>query len=89
MLYVFEDDEAVLKMIIKGRTPTIRHVSRTHRVAHDWMFGRINLDPKIRIRYIDTNHQIAAILTRGSFARFQLAQLHQNDGEEDAKTKCR
>ena len=31
MLYVFEDNEAVIKMIIEGRSPTMRHVSRTHR----------------------------------------------------------
>ena len=43
---VFEDNEAVIKMIIKGRSPTTRHVSRTHRVALDWLFDRINLDPK-------------------------------------------
>ena len=30
MLYIFEDDEAVIKMIIQGRSPTMRHVSRTH-----------------------------------------------------------
>ena len=36
LLYVFEDNEAVIKMIIKGRSPTMRHVSRTHRVALDW-----------------------------------------------------
>ena len=29
-LYVLEDIEAVIKMIIKGRSPTMRHVSRTH-----------------------------------------------------------
>ena len=29
MLYVFEDNEAVIKMIIKGRSPTMRHVSPT------------------------------------------------------------
>ena len=46
LLYVFEDNEAVIKMIIKGRSPTMRHVSRTHRVALDWLFDRINLDPK-------------------------------------------
>ena len=46
MLYVFEDNEAVIKMIIKGRSPTMRHVSRTHRGALDWLFDRINLDPK-------------------------------------------
>ena len=35
LLYVFEDNEAVIKMIIKGRNPPMRHVSRTHRVALD------------------------------------------------------
>ena len=29
LVYVFEDNEAVIKMIIKGRSPTMRHVSRT------------------------------------------------------------
>ena len=36
----------------------MRHVSRTHRVALDWLFDRINLDPKIQIRYIDTKQQL-------------------------------
>ena len=44
MLYVFEDNEAVIKMILQGRSLTMRHVSRTHRVALDWLFDRINLD---------------------------------------------
>ena len=52
LLYVFEDNEAVIEMIIKGRSPTIRHVSRTHRVALDWLFDRINLDSKIQINQI-------------------------------------
>ena len=50
LLYLFEDNEAVIKMIIKGRFPTMRHVSGTHRVALDWLFDRINLDPKIQIK---------------------------------------
>ena len=54
LLYVFEDNEAVIKMIIKVRSPTMRHVSRTHRVALDWLFDRINLDSKTQIKYIDT-----------------------------------
>ena len=29
MLYVVEENEAVIKMIIKGRSPAMRHVSRT------------------------------------------------------------
>ena len=63
LLYVFEDNEAVIKMIIKGSCPTMRHVSRTHRVALDWLFDRINLDSKIQIKYIDTKNQLADILT--------------------------
>ena len=59
----------MIKMIIKGRSPTLRHVSRTHRVALDWLFDRINLDPKIQIKYIDTKNQIADILTKGNFTR--------------------
>ena len=35
LLYVFQDNEAVIKMIMKGRSPTMRYVSRTHRVALD------------------------------------------------------
>ena len=69
LLYVLEDNEGVIKMIMKGRSPTMRHVSRTHRVALDWLFDRINLDPKIQIQYIDTQNQLADILTKGKFTR--------------------
>ena len=65
LLYVFEDNEAVIKMILKGRSPTMRHVTRTHRVALDWLFDRINLHSKIQIKYIDTKNQ----LTKGNFTR--------------------
>ena len=69
MLYIFEDNEVMIKMIIKGRSPTVRHVSRTHRIAFDWLFDRINLDPKIQIKYVDSKHQLADVLTRGNFTR--------------------
>ena len=69
LLYIFEDNEAVIKMILKGRSPTMRHVSRTLRVAVDWLFDRINLDPKIQIKYIDTKNQLADLLTKGNFTR--------------------
>ena len=68
-LCVFEDNEAAIKMILKGKSPTMRHVSRTHRVALDWLFDRINLDSKIQIKYIDTKNQLADILTKGNFTR--------------------
>ena len=47
----------------------MRHVSRTHRVALDWLLDRINLDPKIQIKYIDTKNQLADFFTKGNFTR--------------------
>ena len=70
LLYIFEDNEAVIKMIIKGR---MRHVSRTRRVALDWLFHRINL--KIQIAYVHTRNQLADILTKGTFTRDQWHHL--------------
>ena len=75
LLNVFEDNEAVIKMIIKGRSLTMRHVSRTHRVALDWLFDRTNLDSKIQIKYIDTKNQLADILTKGNFTRDEWIHL--------------
>ena len=69
MLNISEDNEAVIKMIIQGRSPTMRHVSRTHRVALDCLFYRIYLDPKIQIKYVDTEHQLADTLTKENFTR--------------------
>ena len=66
---VYDDNEAVIMMIIKGRNPTMRHVSRTYRVALDWFFDRINWTPKIQIKYIDTKNQFAHTLTKGNFTR--------------------
>ena len=51
LLYVFEDNQAVIKMIIKGISLTMRYVSRTHRVAP----------------HIDTKNHLADILTKGNF----------------------
>ena len=69
MLHVFEENETLIKMIIKGRSSTIRHVSRALRVALDWLFDMIYLHRKIQIRYIDSRHQLADILTKGNFTR--------------------
>ena len=35
----------------------------------DCFFDRINLDPNIQIRHIDTEHQLADILTKGNITR--------------------
>ena len=99
LLCVFEDNEAVIKMIFKGRSPTMRHVSQTHRVALDWLFDRINLDPKIQIKYIDTKNQLADMLTKGNFTRdewnhllclFNISHFSSTDcSESDVKKNAR
>ena len=96
MLYVFEDNEAVIKIFIKGKSPTMRHVSRTHRVALDWLFERINLDPEIQHFTRDEWNNLLYLFNISHFSslsllrsEFQLNQLHQNDGDKDARTKRR
>ena len=64
LLIIFEDNEAVIKMIVKKRAPQMRHVARTHRVDLDWLFQRLQEDPGIFIKYVGTKQQIADILTK-------------------------
>ena len=64
LLCVFEDNEAVIKMIIKGRSPTMRH--GTHRVAFDWSKQSGFQKSK---SYIDTKNQLADTSTKRNFTR--------------------
>ena len=63
------------KWLEKGRSPTMRHVSRTHRVAQVRLFDRIGLDPEIQIKYVDTKNQLADKLVKGSFTRDEWEHL--------------
>ena len=62
-LIILEDNDAVIKMVIKGRSPAMRHVARTHRIDLDWLFEQIREDKGIGIRYVNTKLQAADILT--------------------------
>ena len=53
--FIFEDNDAVIKMTIEGRSPNMRHVARTHRVDLDWLFDLLLKDPHVRMKYINTN----------------------------------
>ena len=37
-LVVLEDNDAVIKIIIKGRSPALRHLRKVQRVYYDWIF---------------------------------------------------
>ena len=65
------DNDAVIKMVVKARAPTLKHVARTHRIDLDWLFERLNADPSVFGRYIHTKLQIADMLTKGNFTSEQ------------------
>ena len=60
---------------MKSKSPRMRHVSRTHRVALDRLFDRINSDTQIQIKYVDTKNQLADLLTKGCFTRDEWSNL--------------
>ena len=74
-LVIFEDNDAVIKQTIKGRSPNMRHIARTHRVDLDWLWERIREDPGVYIKYVGTKEQIADIFTKGSFTAEQWGKL--------------
>ena len=74
-LVIMEDNAACLKMLKKGRSLVMRHVSRTHRVNLDWLFERLLTDPAVFGRYIHTKLQIADMLTKGHFTSEQWKAL--------------
>ena len=61
MLYIFEDNEAVHQGQKSDYGTRVQDTQSTF----DWLFDRINLDPKISTKYADTKNQLADILTKG------------------------
>ena len=62
-------------MVIKKRSPHMRHITRTHRINLDWLWERINVDIGLNIRYLRTSKQVADILTKGQFTGAQFESL--------------
>ena len=60
---IAEDNEAAIKIIRKGRCPTMRHINRTHRVAMDWLYETCARENVI-IKHVNTRSQAADILTK-------------------------
>ena len=50
ILVLLEDNDPVIQILIKGRTTTLRHVPRVHRVNIDATYERIRCDPGIYLR---------------------------------------
>ena len=62
-MVILEDNEAVAKIVIKGRSPALRHIHRTHRVNCDWLYEVVQHEG-ILFKYVNTKFQLADILTK-------------------------
>ena len=61
-LIIAEDNEATIKILLKGRSIKLRHVHRTHRVNLDWLYEIFcSTSCRCRFRYVSTKHQLADI----------------------------
>ena len=73
-IILLEDNDAVVKACMKGRSLNFRHCGRTHRIDLDWLFERILTDKSIHIQFISTKLQIAEfnrVLADVIISRFQ------------------
>ena len=73
-LKICEDNDAVLKLLLKRRHPRMKHVGRTHRVDLDFLH-QVMADPSITARYVNTKEQIADIFTKANFSSAQWRTL--------------
>ena len=62
-LDVLEDNEATIKIINKGFSAKLRHVSRTHRVNIASLKEQFDM-PNINLDYVNTAEQAADIFTK-------------------------
>ena len=71
ILYIFEDNEAVIKMIINGQRPKSNNETRIQnpQICSWLVVWQNESDPKVQVKCVDTKHQLADILTKGNFTR--------------------
>ena len=62
-LLIMEDNEAVIEILLKGRSNALRHLHRSHRINIDWMYEFIKQE-NIIIKYVNTKFQLADICTK-------------------------
>ena len=63
VLTVYEDNEAMIKIMMSGRNPTMRHVGRTDRVSIQWLHELFQ-EPYLKLEHVDTKRQAADIFTK-------------------------
>ena len=79
-MIILEDNDAVISTVIQGRSLALRHVSRTQRIALDWLLERLREDRSMTLRYAKTRDQNADFLTKASFSSPQWVHLLKLNG---------
>ena len=79
-MVILEDNDAVIATVIKGRSTTLRHCRRTHRIALDWLLERLREDSSMTLRYVKTQNQNADFLTKAAFSSPQWSHLCKING---------
>ena len=65
--YFHEDNTAMIRAIITGRNPTMRHLGRVHRVSVQWMHESLGKHPNAGstvLFYDDTQNMSADVYTK-------------------------
>ena len=83
-LIIVADNEAVIKILAKGRSAKLRHVHRTHRVNLDWLY-EVFRRPEVLARYVQTDYQIADIGIKAINERRYMASLGLFDGDQASR----
>ena len=63
VIIVAEDNQAVMEIIKKARSMSLRHLPRTHRIDIHWLF-EVCANSQVRMIYVNAKHQIADLMTK-------------------------
>ena len=74
-MYIFEDNEAVIKMIMAGRSPTMRHVSKPTESLLIGFLTESIWNPKPKTNMLTPKNQLADILTKIGLSRGEWNQF--------------
>ena len=66
---------AVIQVVNKEPSPTLRHVTTTLKVNLDWLVERISSDQSLRLRHVRPSKQFANLLIEGTFSSQQRTHL--------------
>ena len=77
VLNVLEDNQATLHVCARGRSTSLMHLARTHRVNSSFLYDISLHSPYIYLQYVKTENQSAELFTKGRFTAAQWKKLTQ------------